>query len=110
MQINGSSESSIERKEGKRLMHHYLKLALLFVTISTVPLINILFLRGDAPKLPLGLKFAAFFAFTAFVTAISLMFHTLKLMTIKPEHIISAMNQLKVSIVLLATSISSLIL
>lgn len=87
-----------------------LKFALLLVTISTVPLIDILFLRGDALKLPLGLKFASSFAFTAFVTAISLMFHTLKLMTIKPEHIISAINQLKLSIVLLATSISSLIL
>lgn len=85
-------------------MHHYLKLALLLVTISTVPLIDILFLRGDALKLPHGLKFAAFF------TAISLMFHTLKLMTIKSERIIRAINQLKVSIVLLATSISSLIL
>uniref|UniRef100_A0A0E0AD61 Uncharacterized protein n=1 Tax=Oryza glumipatula TaxID=40148 RepID=A0A0E0AD61_9ORYZ len=106
---NGSA-SSTARKEGKRLMHHYLKFALLLITISTVPLIDILFLRGDAPKLPLGLKFAVFFAFTAFVTAISLMFHTLKLMTIKPEHIISAINQLKVSIVLLATSISALIL
>lgn len=106
---NGSA-SSTARKEGKRLTHHYLKFALLLVTISTVPLIDILFLRGDALKLPLGLKFAAFFAFTAFVTAISLMFHTLKLMTIKPEHVISAINQLKLSIVLLATSISSLIL
>jgi hypothetical protein len=106
---NGSA-SSTARKEGKRLTHHYLKFALLLVTISTVPLIDILFLRGDALKLPLGLKFASSFAFTAFVTAISLMFHTLKLMTIKPEHIISAINQLKLSIVLLATSISSLIL
>uniref|UniRef100_A0A0E0LEL1 Uncharacterized protein n=1 Tax=Oryza punctata TaxID=4537 RepID=A0A0E0LEL1_ORYPU len=101
------SASSTARKESNRMMHHYLKLALLLVTVSTVPLIDILFLHGSAPKLPLGLKFAAFFAFTAFVTAISLMFHTLKLMTIKPEHII---NQLKLSILLLATSISSLVL
>lgn len=108
--LQNGSASSTARKEGKRLTHHYLKFALLLVTISTVPLIDILFLRGDALKLPLGLKFAAFFAFTAFVTAISLMFHTLKLMTIKPEHVISAINQLKLSIVLLATSISSLIL
>lgn len=108
--LQNGSASSTARKEGKRLTHHYLKFALLLVTISTVPLIDILFLRGDALKLPLGLKFASSFAFTAFVTAISLMFHTLKLMTIKPEHIISAINQLKLSIVLLATSISSLIL
>ncbi|XP_015694194.1 uncharacterized protein LOC102708629 [Oryza brachyantha] len=108
--VENRSAMSTARKENKRLMHHYLKLALLLITISTVPLIDILFLRGSALKLPDGLKCAVFFAFTGFVAAICLLFNTLKLMTIKPEHIIIPINQLRASIVLLATSISSLIL
>uniref|UniRef100_A0A0D9WT58 Uncharacterized protein n=1 Tax=Leersia perrieri TaxID=77586 RepID=A0A0D9WT58_9ORYZ len=105
---NGESSTAIKEKN-KKLKHHDLKLAFLLVTLSAVPLIDILFLRGSANKLPLKLKLAALFAFTAFVAAISLMFHTLKLMTIKPEHIIPK-NQLKLSKVLLTISISSFIL
>ncbi|KAG8074937.1 hypothetical protein GUJ93_ZPchr0006g45505 [Zizania palustris] len=87
--------SSTESKENK--LKKDLSLALFLLTISTVILMDTLFLRGSASKLPIKLKFAAFFAFTAFVTAICLMFHILKLMTIQPEHLIP-INQLKESL------------
>ncbi|KAL5199747.1 hypothetical protein ABZP36_020950 [Zizania latifolia] len=111
---NGSSTESKESKLKKDLkvsllLNNDLKLALFLLTISAVPLIDTLFLRGSASKLPLKLKFSAFFAFTAFVTAICLMFHILKLMTIKPEHLIP-INQLKGSKVLLTICVTFLIL
>jgi len=88
----------------------HLKVSVLLITLSMIPLTDILFLHGPTAKLNLTLKLSAFIAFTAFASAVCLMFHTFKLMAIvKPEQF-PPKSQLRASKILFSIAVGSLFL
>ncbi|CAN6177146.1 unnamed protein product [Urochloa humidicola] len=86
-----------------------LKLSMLLITVSMIPLTDILFLHGPTAKLNLTLKFSAFAAFTALISAFCLLLQTFKLMAIKPGQFIPK-SQLRASKILFTIAVSSLFL
>ncbi|CAL5041412.1 unnamed protein product [Urochloa decumbens] len=103
-----SSSTATTTKE-RRLLDFDLKLSALLITLSTIPLIDILFLHGPNAKLNLTLKFSAFAAFTALISAFCLLLNTVKLMAIKPEQFILK-SQFRASKILFAIAVGSLFL
>jgi len=94
----------------ERKLDFDLKVSVLLITLSMIPLTDILFLHGPTAKLNLTLKLSAFIAFTAFASAVCLMFHTFKLMAIvKPEQFLPK-SQLRASKILFSIAMGSLFL
>ncbi|CAN6173212.1 unnamed protein product [Urochloa humidicola] len=104
--ISNSSNATMTKE---RKLGHDLKLSALLITVSMIPLTDILFLHGPTAKLNLTLKFSAFAAFTALISAFSLLLHTFKLMAIKPEQFIPK-SQFRASKVLFSIAVGSLFL
>ncbi|CAL5039947.1 unnamed protein product [Urochloa decumbens] len=102
-----SSSSATMIKE-RKLLDFDLKLSALLITLSTIPLIDILFLHGPNAKLNLTLKFSAFAAFTALISAFCLLLNTVKLMAIKPEQFILK-SQFRASKILFAIAVGLLL-
>ncbi|CAL5049277.1 unnamed protein product [Urochloa decumbens] len=103
-----SSSSATMIKE-RKLLDFDLKLSALLITVSTIPLIDTLFLHGPTAKLNLTLKFSAFAAFTALISAFCLLLNTIKLMAIKPEQFIPK-SQFRASKILFGIAVGSLFL
>lgn len=92
----------------ERKLKFDLKLSVLLITLSMIPLTDILFLHGPTAKLNLTLKLSAFFAFIALTSAICLMYQTFKLKAVvKPEQFIPK-SQLRASKILFGTAVGSL--
>ncbi|KAJ1260364.1 hypothetical protein BS78_10G226600 [Paspalum vaginatum] len=102
---NGTDGTATKIKERR---HFDLKASMILITVSMVPLTDILFLHGPTANLNLILKISAFLAFTAFISSICLMIHTLKLMAINPKQFIPK-SQLRASQILFAIAVGSLI-
>jgi len=105
-----SSGSNANTTTKERKLDFDLKVSVLLITLSMIPLTDILFLHGPTAKLNLTLKLSAFIAFTAFASAVCLMFHTFKLMAIvKPEQFLPK-SQLRASKILFSIAVGSLFL
>jgi len=105
-----SSGSNANTMTKERKLDFDLKVSVLLITLSMIPLTDILFLHGPTAKLNLTLKLSAFIAFTAFASAVCLMFHTFKLMAIvKPEQFLPK-SQLRASKILFSIAVGSLFL
>ncbi|WVZ78951.1 hypothetical protein U9M48_026588 [Paspalum notatum var. saurae] len=102
---NGTNGTANKIKERK---HFDLKASMILITLSMVPLTDILFLHRPTANLNMILKISAFFAFTAFISSICLMIHTLKLMAIKPEQFIPK-SQLRASQILFTSAVGCFI-
>ncbi|RLN11403.1 hypothetical protein C2845_PM09G21360 [Panicum miliaceum] len=106
----GSSSSNANTMTKERKLDFDLKVSLLLITLSMIPLTDILFLHGPSAKLNLTLKLSAFVAFTTFASAVCLMFHTFKLMAVvKPEQFLPK-SQLRASRILFSIAVGSLFL
>ncbi|XP_062229554.1 uncharacterized protein LOC133927213 [Phragmites australis] len=108
--VENCASSTATVSKGRNIKLKFdLKVSVILITISMIPLIDILCLHGSAAKIDLTLKLSAFFAFTAFLSAISLLFHTLKLMAIKSARLIPK-NLSRASKILFAIGAASLFL